>query len=125
MYIHTHGIKGDPVIILLHPMGITGEKMYEVLGSKFEGRYHFITLDMGSHGSEKRVFRSAKAEAAALHNYLQQNGLTQIRLLYGASLGCAVSLHLLAYGDLNIEHAPGDEGIGKGLYTRARQRCSG
>ena len=104
MYIHTHGTKGDPVIILLHPMGITGEKMYEVVGSKFGGKYYFITPDMGSHGSEKRVFRSAKAEAAALHNYLQQNGLTQIRLLYGASLGCAVSLHLLAYGDLNIEH---------------------
>ena len=104
MHIHTHGIKGDPVIILLHPMGITGDKMYEVVGCKFGGTYYFITPDMGSHGSEKRVFRSAKAEAAALHNYLQQNGLTRIRLLYGASLGCAVSLHLLKYGDLNIEH---------------------
>lgn len=104
MHIHTHGIKGDPIIIILHPMGITGEKMYEVTGSRFEGKYYFITPDMGSHGSEKRTFRSAKAEAAALHNYLQQKGLTQIRLLYGASLGCAVSLHLLRYEDLNIEH---------------------
>ena len=55
MYIHTHGIKGDPVIILLHPMGITGEKMYEVVGSKFGGKYYFITPDMGGHGSEKRL----------------------------------------------------------------------
>ena len=104
MHIHTHGIKGDPVIIILHPMGITGEKMYETLGSKFEGRYYFITPDMGGHGSKKRSFRSAKAEAAALHNYLQQKGLTKIQLLYGASLGCAVSLHLLLYDDLEIEH---------------------
>ena len=28
MHIHTHGSKGDPVIIILHPMGITGEKLY-------------------------------------------------------------------------------------------------
>ena len=105
MHIHTHGSKGDPVIIILHPMGITGEKMYEVVGTKFRGEYYFITPDMGGHGSEKRKFRSARAEAAALHNYLQQKGLTQIRLLYGASLGCAVSLHLLRYEDLNIEHA--------------------
>lgn len=104
MHIHTHGSKGDPVIIILHPMGITGEKMYEIVGSKFRGEYYFITPDMGGHGSEKREFRSARAEAAALHNYLQQKGLTQIRLLYGASLGCAVSLHLLRYEDLNIEH---------------------
>ena len=104
MHIHTHGSKGDPVIIILHPMGITGEKMYEIVGSKFRGEYYFLTPDMGGHGSEKRKFRSAKAEAAALHNYLQQKGLTQIRLLYGASLGCAVSLHLLRYEDLDIEH---------------------
>jgi len=104
MHIHTHGIKGDPVIVILHPMGITGEKMYEIVGSKFRGEYYFITPDMGGHGSEKREFRSARAEAAAMHNYLQQKGLTQIRLLYGASLGCAVSLHLLRYEDLNIEH---------------------
>ena len=104
MYIHTHGRKGDPVIILLHPMGITGEKMYEVVGARFSGEYYFITPDMGGHGSEKRPFRAAKAEAAALHHYLQQQGMTQIRLLYGASLGCAVALHLLKYEDLKIEH---------------------
>ena len=66
MHIHTHGSKGDPVIIILHPMGITGEKMYEIVGSKFRGEYYFITPDMGGHGSEKRKFRSARAEAAAL-----------------------------------------------------------
>ena len=81
MHIHTHGSKGDPVIIILHPMGITGEKIYEIVGSKFGGEYYLITPDMGGHGSEKRKFRSARAEAAALHNYLQQKGLTQIRLL--------------------------------------------
>ena len=48
MHIHTHGSKGEPVIIILHPMGITGEKMYEIVGSKFRGEYYFIAPDMGS-----------------------------------------------------------------------------
>lgn len=104
MFIHTHGKKGFPVIIILHPMGITGEKMYEVVGKKFQGEYFFITPDMGGHGCEKRIFKSAKKEAAALRHYLVQKGLTEICLLYGASLGCAVSLHLLKYEDLNIRH---------------------
>ena len=51
-----------------------------------------MMTEVGGHGSEKRKFRSARAEAAALHNYLQKKGLTQIRLLYGAFLGCAVSI---------------------------------
>ena len=104
MYIHTHGKAGLPVIIILHPMGITGEKMYEVIGKKLQGEYFFITPDMGGHGSEKRIFKSAKTEAAALHHYLVQKGLTEICLLYGASLGCAVSLHLLKFEDLNVQH---------------------
>ena len=104
MYIHTHGVKGSPVIILLHPMGITGEKMYEVVGQKFKGEYYFITPDFGGHGSEKRPFRSARAEASALHHYLIEKSLTRIALVYGASLGCAVSLHLLQYDDLDVQH---------------------
>lgn len=31
MHIHTHGIKGDPIIIILHPMGITGENKYNLI----------------------------------------------------------------------------------------------
>lgn len=70
MFIHTHGKKGDPVILLLHPMGVTGEKMYEVVGSRFEGKYYCITPDMGGHGSEKRPYRSAETEAAARYVHL-------------------------------------------------------
>ena len=112
MYIHTHGIKGDPVIIILHPMGITGEKMYEVVGSKFGGKYYFLTPDMGGHGSEKRKFRSEKAEAAAMHNYLQQKGLTQIRLLYKAEQRSTTSIG-----------ASAPRG-GGGSYNRSRLRQS-
>ncbi len=101
MYIHKHGNKNDPLVIILHPMGITGEKLYEILGSKL-GKCFVLSPDMGGHASEKRAFRSSITEAAALHKYLAENDMTNVSLLYGASLGAAVALHLLKYDDLNI-----------------------
>ena len=103
MHIHKHGHDTAPTVIILHPMGITGEKMYEVVGSKL-GDYCVLTPDMGNHASEQRDFRSAAAEAAALHQYLVKRKKQTIRLLYGASLGAAVALNLLQYTDLKIEN---------------------
>lgn len=103
MYIHKHGNNTDPTVIILHPMGITGTKMYEVVGQKLWD-YCVIAPDMGNHGSEKRDFRSARAEAAALHDYLLKSGKVKIKLLYGASLGAAVALKMLDYTDLEIEN---------------------
>lgn len=103
MYIHKHGNNTDPTVIILHPMGITGTKMYEVVGQKL-GDYCVIAPDMGDHGSEKRDFRSARTEAAALHDYLVKSGRMKIKLLYGASLGAAVALKILDYTDLEIEN---------------------
>ena len=90
-------------MIILHPMGITGTKMYETVGRKL-GNFCVIAPDMGGHASEKRDFRSARAEAAALHDYLVKSGRMKIKLLYGASLGAAVALKMLDYTDLEIEN---------------------
>ena len=103
MYIHKHGNNTDPTVIILHPMGITGTKMYEAVGQKL-GDYCVIAPDMGGHASEKRDFRSARAEAAALHDYLVKSGRMNIKLLYGASLGAVVALKMLDYTDLEIEN---------------------
>ena len=105
MVIHTHGDKSKPVIVILHPMGITGEKMYEVLGNQFQGSYFFICPDMGGHGQAYRPFKSAVHEAKALHRYLTAQGISRIHLLFGASLGCAVALQFLRYEDIDCNLA--------------------
>ena len=37
MYMHTYGNADDPAVLLLHPMGITAYKLYEIIGSRFKG----------------------------------------------------------------------------------------
>jgi len=36
MYMHTYGKQSDPAVVLLHPMGITAEKLYEIVGQKLK-----------------------------------------------------------------------------------------
>ena len=52
MYMHTYGKNTDPVVVLLHPMGITAEKVYEIVGSKLNGDYYLLIPDMGNHGQK-------------------------------------------------------------------------
>ena len=102
MFIHIHGNLSDPLAVILHPMGITGEKMFDIVGSKL-GKCCVISPDMATHGDEKQDFISQEQEAASLHSYLLSRGVTHISLLYGASLGCTVALKLLDYHDITIE----------------------
>ena len=70
MYMHTYGNATDPVVILLHPMGITADKIYEIIGSKFKGQYYLLIPDMGNHGMEKTDYISAENEAKNICEYL-------------------------------------------------------
>lgn len=102
MVIHTYGDPGDPVVILLHPMLITGEQMYDMLGKKLSGRYFFISPDQGGHGDEKEDYVSPEKDAEELYLYLKENGYTDIALLFTASLGGLPAMWLLSKDDLTF-----------------------
>lgn len=61
-----------------------------------------MIFDDRRNSGTKTAFSSTSVPGKAF--YIDRKREIQIRLLYGASLGCAVLLHLLTYGDLNIEH---------------------
>ena len=102
MYMHTYGTRSSSATILLHPMGITAEKVYEIVGSRLSGSRYLLIPDMGNHGMEPSEFISAENEAENLAAYLKDNGITEISLLYGASMGAAVALQLLSRTDIPV-----------------------
>ena len=46
MIIHTDGDPKSPVILLLHPMLLSGQMMIDLLGKKIPGTYYLIRPDM-------------------------------------------------------------------------------
>ena len=102
MYMHTYGNATDPIVILLHPMGITADKIYEIIGSKFKSPYYLLIPDMGNHGMEKTDYISAENEAKNICEYLDEHRLTDIALLYGASMGAGVALRMLSHSEIKV-----------------------
>jgi pimeloyl-ACP methyl ester carboxylesterase len=102
MIMHTEGRREDPAVLMLHPMGITGWMIYEMIGSRFKKDYYFLLPDMGGHGEEKEDFVSAPYEAEKIREDLAERGIHEIALVYGVSMGAAAALQLLKYEDLKI-----------------------
>ena len=104
MYMNVYGNPDDPKVILLAPMMVSGENLYELMHPYFRGDYYFIAPDQGGHG-KAGVYHSAEEEYSELKAYLMANGYTQISLLYGASLGVSVAYRLFMDPDLTVNKA--------------------
>ncbi|MBR2295315.1 MAG: alpha/beta hydrolase [Clostridiales bacterium] len=102
MYMHEFGDKDAPVILMLHPMGVTAQKIYDEIGSRFRGKYRLLIPDMGNHGEEKSDYVSAEDEAGKICGYLKDNGITEVALIYGASMGAAVALNVITCPDVRF-----------------------
>jgi hypothetical protein len=104
MYINEYGDKEAPVVIMLAPMMVSGSDLYELMGLRFTGRYRFISPDQGGHGKAGE-YVSADEEYRTLKEYLNSRGITEITLVYAASLGVAVGYRIFMDPDFNIRKA--------------------
>ncbi len=104
MYINEYGNKEYPVVILLAPMMVSGSDLYELMSPYFTKAYHIIAPDQGGHG-KAGAYVSADEEYESLKAYLTKNGIKEIKLVYGASLGVAVAYRLFLDPDFKVGHA--------------------
>lgn len=104
MFINEYGNPNDPKLILLAPMMISGSDLYSLMSPYLKGEYFIIAPDQGGHGKAGEYI-SADDEYRQLRAYLQKNGYTDIKLVYGASLGVAVGWRLFMDEGFTVEHA--------------------
>ena len=102
MIIHTDGDPKSPAIVLLHPMLLSGRQMAEMLGRKIPGSYYLVTPDQGGHGEDKDGVFSAQQDARELQQFLLSQGISEVALLYAASMGGTTAMELLKLGGLHF-----------------------
>ncbi len=92
------------MIILLHPMGITGIELYEIFSRYIPNkeRFYIISPDQGGHGAGG-AYLSKKNEADCLLRWLQERHCTRIRFMFGASMGAALAYELIKRPELTID----------------------
>ena len=103
MYINEYGNPNDPKMILLAPMMVSGSDLYNLMSPYLKAAYFIIAPDQGGHG-RAGAYISADEEYRQLKEYLQKNGYTDVKLVYGASLGVAVGWRLFMDDTFNLEH---------------------
>ena len=101
MFIHEYGTEDLPLVILLHPMEVTGENLHDVMEPYLKGRYHIISPDQGGHG-KSGPYTDCKSEAAELEKWLLERGYTDAELLYGASMGVTAGYELVKSGKIHF-----------------------
>ena len=104
MYVNEFGDKDKPVIVMLAPMMLSGLDLYNLIHPYLKGEYRIISPDQGGHG-RAGAYVSADDEYQQLKQYLKAQGIENIKLVYGASLGVAVGYRLFMDTEFNIEHA--------------------
>ena len=104
MFIHVYGNPEDPKVVLLAPMMVSGEDLYQLMKPYFKGDYFFIAPDQGGHG-KAGAYISAEEEYRELKAYLVENDYKKIDLLYGASMGVAVAYRLFMDPDFAVGKA--------------------
>ena len=84
-------------------MGITAEKLLESVGRKLTGSHCLLVPDVGNRGIEKTGFLSAEEEAENICKYLESHGITELAMIYGASMGTVVTLRMLSHGEIKAK----------------------
>ena len=61
MFINEYGDKNNPLVLLLAPMMVSGEDLYQLMHPYFERDYHYIAPDQGGHG-KAGAYKTLKKE---------------------------------------------------------------
>ena len=61
MFINEYGDKNNPLVLLLAPMMVSGEDLYQLMHPFFKHEYHYVVPDQGGHG-KAGAYNSADEE---------------------------------------------------------------
>lgn len=84
-------------------MLFTSEAFKSLIADKMPLDYRIIILELAGQGRTKEKFISAEIEGEKIYAYLVDEGIGEIDLAFGASLGGVVLLSLLNKKDLEIK----------------------
>ncbi|MBP5606150.1 MAG: alpha/beta hydrolase [Ruminiclostridium sp.] len=91
MQFTTLGNKNSPAVILIHGMLMSGEDPL-VFGKHLADDYYVICPTLDGHGDDGSELESAEQEGRNIVAYLKKNGITDIALIQGSSMGAEVAL---------------------------------
>ena len=111
MTIHEFGKENEKSVILIHPSIVMWD-YFEYVIKLMEHKYHLIVPALPGYDPDKRSdFTSVEETAAALEEWLTDNGHARVTCVYGCSMGGSIVIRMLADNRIHIKNAIIDGGI--------------
>ena len=87
MRIHTCGVEGRPVIIMLPGSFCNADTMANII-TRLKPEFHILAVDYsGQYAGSELPFTSRAGEAEKIIRYLREQSIRSIALVYGQSMG--------------------------------------
>lgn len=95
MKFDTFGNKDNPIIVMLTGSFCPGESMENVY-SRLCDEFYIIVPTYNGHYKNSKNFTSRQEEAREIYQYIKDNGIRKIKMIYGQSMGCEIGMELLS-----------------------------
>ncbi|MGN1022949.1 MAG: alpha/beta hydrolase, partial [Lachnospiraceae bacterium] len=109
MKVSTLGQRENPAIVMIPGMFCTSD-MTAIVAKYLERDFYMILPTLDGHYREQPVYYAKQDDARELLNWLQENGVKELALLQGTSMGAEVALEAARQADLPIAHCLFDGG---------------
>lgn len=112
MKFYSYGNRNDPVMIMLTSSFCTAESL-EYLYSDLAQDYFIVVPEYTGHYEGSEDFKSRLTEAKEIVNYLKENSIDHVCLIYGQSMGAEIGMEVinqLLRNDIEMESAFFDGG---------------
>jgi pimeloyl-ACP methyl ester carboxylesterase len=93
MKFHTFGNEENPVMLML-PGSFCPSSSMSYLYDSWKEYFYIIAPDYNGH-YENSTFSTRKQEAGEIVEYVKEHGLTQIKMVYGQSMGAEIAIELV------------------------------
>ena len=108
MQFETFGDQHNPAILFFHAMGVTGASS-EPVARHLQDRY-FCILPTSTVYCAGQTYHSKADEIRQIEQFLQKQGVTQLKLVAASSIGADLAAAFLAQTQFPVEHAFFDGG---------------
>ena len=83
MRIHTYGVEGAPVVIMLPGSFCNADTMMNIIMG-LEAEFHILAVDYnGQYAGSEMPFTSRRSEAEEIIRYLREHAISSVALVYG------------------------------------------
>ncbi len=112
MYVNEYGDPSLQKWLMFHPLGLTGENIYEMCRDYLSGEYCILSPDQGGHG-RSGPYISFEDEKNTLTDYLLKRGYTDFLIVSGSSMGTIMVYEMLKDERFNVDYAWFESGLFK------------